>query len=88
MANEVRLEYPKWYDQSDQIEYWLRNNAGIGSIRYGGREGEIRHWLNGDDWLYYMLYPESRDSALLEESITVFIFKYEKTAIEFALRFA
>ena len=87
MPHEIRIAYPKWQDQNDKMESWLRTNAGTGSIRYGGREGEIRHWLNGDDWLYYVQYPMA-EQAILEESITVYIFKNEKTATEFALRFA
>ena len=87
MPHEIRIPYPKWQTQNDKMDLWLRTNAGTGSIRYGGREGEIRHWLNGDDWLYYVQYPMA-EQAILEESITVYIFKNEKTATEFALRFA
>lgn len=73
--------------QSDLIEDWLRTNAGKGSVRYGGREGEISHWLNGDDWLYYNCYTLG-DSDKLADQDTVFIFRNEKIATEFALRFA
>lgn len=73
--------------QSDKVEDWLRTNAGTGSVRYGGREGEIRHWLNGDDWLYYVQYPMA-EQAPPEEGTSVYIFKNEQIATEFALRFA
>ena len=87
MPSEIRIPYPKMHTQADQVQEWLRTNAGTGSVRYGGREGEIRHWLNGDDWLYYVQYPMA-EQAPLEESVTVYIFKNEQTATEFALRFA
>jgi len=70
-----------------KIDEWLRTNAGTGSVRFGGREGEIRHWLNGDDWLYYVQYPLA-EQTVLEESTNVYIFKNEQIATEFALRFA
>ena len=69
------------------IESWLHVNAGQGSVRYGGREGEIDHWLNGDDWLYYNCYTLG-DSDRLEDQDTVFVFRNEQVATEFALRFA
>ena len=40
-----------------------------------------------DDWLYYVQYPMA-EQAPLEESVTVYIFKNERIATEFALRFA
>lgn len=74
-------------EQTEEMHQWLNKNAGTGSIRYGGREGEINHWLNGDDWLYYNCYTLG-DSDRLEDQDTVFIFKDERVATEFALRFA
>jgi hypothetical protein len=86
VPSEIRIPYPKLEKNLNEIEEWLRTNAGTGSVRYGGREGEIRHWLNGDDWLYYVQYTLG-DQASLEDSTTVYIFKNEKVATEFALRF-
>jgi hypothetical protein len=86
MPSEIRIPYKKMEKQQDLVDAWLREYAGIGSVRYGGREGEIKHWLNGDDWLYYVQYPMA-EQAVLEESTTVYIFKNEKVATEFALRF-
>lgn len=87
MPSEIRIPYPKIEIQQDQVEEWLRTNAGTGSVRYGGRSGEIRHWLNGDDWLYYTCYS-LEDSDQLKDQDTVFIFRDERVATEFALRFA
>ncbi len=87
MPSEIRIPYQKMEGQADQVDIWLKQNAGAGSVRYGGREGEIRHWLNGDDWLYYVQYPLA-EQAPFEESVTVYIFKNERVATEFALRFA
>lgn len=87
MVNKVKVPYPKMSAQTEQIHVWLNANAGTGSVRYGGRESEINHWLNGDDWLYYNCYSMG-DSDRLEDQDTVFIFKDERVATEFALRFA
>lgn len=87
MPNKVKVPYKKMSSQTAEIESWLQANAGTGSVRYGGREGEINHWLNGDDWLYYNQYSLG-DSDRLEDQDTVFIFRDERVATEFALRFA
>lgn len=87
MPSKVKVPYKKMSEQHDAIESWLGINAGQGSVRYGGREGEIDHWLNGDDWLYYNCYTLG-DSDQLGDQDTVFIFRDEKIATEFALRFA
>lgn len=87
MPSEIRIPYAKMQQHNGRIDEWLRTNAGVGSVRYGGREGEIKHWLGGDDWLYYIQYPMA-DQSPLEESVTVYIFKNEQIAIEFALRFS
>lgn len=69
------------------IEAWLLANAGRGSVRFGGRDGDIQHWLNGDDWLYYNCHSLG-DSDQLEDTDSVFVFKDQQVATEFALRFA
>lgn len=86
MPSKVKVPYKKMSEKTDEIESWLKANAGAGSVRYGGREGEINHWLNGDDWLYYNQYSLG-DSDQLEDQDTVFIFRDERVATEFALRF-
>lgn len=87
MPSKVIVPYEKMTSKHDQIESWLSANAGRGSVRFGGREGKIHHWLNGDDWLYYNAYSLG-DSDKLADADTVFIFKDERVATEFALRFA
>lgn len=87
MPSEVVVPYEKMVSAHDDIESWLRKNAGTGSVRYGGRGNEIKHWLNGDDWLYYNAYSMG-DQDKLSAANTVFIFKDERVATEFALRFA
>lgn len=87
MANKVKVPYKKMESLNEEIHQWLDANAGRGSVRYGGREGEISHWLNGDDWLYYNCYSLG-DSDKLADQDTVFIFRDERAATEFALRFA
>lgn len=87
MPSKVKVPYKKMSEKSTEIEAWLKTHAGTGSVRYGGREGEINHWLNGDDWLYYNCYSLG-DSDRLEDQDTVFVFRDERVATEFALRFA
>jgi len=87
MPSTIKIPYRNMTQKHDEIESWLKANAGTGSVRYGGREGEIQHWLNGDDWLYYNQYSLG-DSDKLEDSDTVFVFRNEQVATEFALRFA
>lgn len=87
MPSTIKIPYRNTIEKHDAIEAWLRDNAGRGSVRYGGREGEINHWLNGDDWLYYNSYSLG-DSDRLEDSDTVFVFRDAQVATEFALRFA
>lgn len=86
MSAEIRVKYNKLEDCREEVDQWLRDNAGSGSARYGGREGTIRHWLNGDDWLYYSEFDQGEDQ--LAETDVVFLFKDERIATEFALRFA
>lgn len=87
MATKIKINYKRMSEHNEEIHLWLNANAGQGSVRYGGREGEINHWLSGDDWLYYNCYSLG-DSDRLEDQDTVFIFKDEKVATEFALRFS
>ena len=87
MPSEVTVPYNKMETLKSDIEDWLTKNAGIGSARYGGRTGEIRHWLNGEDWLYYNCWTDG-DLADYEHTNTVFVFRDERVATEFALRFA
>jgi len=86
MSATVKIKYTKATSQLEAIEEWLYANAGVGSSRFGGREGTIKHWLNGDDWLYYGEYPIGADA--LEDTDYVFVFRDEQVATEFALRFA
>ena len=88
--NTVTVPNTTKQDKEEEITSWLKENAGFGSARYGGKEGHIRHWLNGDDWLYYNQwvgeFPGTVDD--LDTTSTVFVFRDEKIATEFALRFA
>jgi hypothetical protein len=81
--------------KTDSIEKWnsIREflvTLGNGSSRFGGREGDVDHWLNGDDWCYYdrwnVVDSDQPDSAE-QISNTVFVFKNKEHAVEFALRF-
>lgn len=87
MPSEVIIPQSKMETHKSEIEDWLIKNAGIGSARYGGREGKIRHWLNGEDWLYYNSWTLD-DQADYEYTDTIFVFRDERLATEFALRFA
>lgn len=85
--NTVTVPYQTMEEKKDEIESWLKANAGQGSARYGGKDGHIRHWLNGDDWLYYNCWTEG-DLGDMDHTNTIFVFRSEKLATEFALRFA
>lgn len=87
MPSKLVIPYEKMTSNHNDIEKWLKDNAGVGSMRYGGRGNEITHWLNGEDWLYYISYPEG-DQDKLSDANTVFIFRDERIATEFALRFS
>ena len=87
MPSKIKISSEKLNQKKDEIESWLKTNAGHGSARYGGREGEVDHWLNGEDWLYYNQYTLG-DLGDLDHPDTVFVFKDERVATEFALRFA
>ena len=80
MASDVTVPRRTMESKQAEIDQWLKQHAGTGSARYSGRDN-VRHWLSGDDWLMYDLIDETQDN-------TVFVFKDEQLAIEFALRFA
>lgn len=86
--NKVTVPKETIEGRMDQIRAWLRENAGIGSTRFGGREGHINHWLSGDDWLCYEEYSMAVADDEFTTSQYVFVFRDEKAATEFALRFA
>ncbi|CAB4133453.1 hypothetical protein UFOVP257_200 [uncultured Caudovirales phage] len=90
--NKIIVDREKIEGRLDEVDQWLRKNAGQGSARYGGQRGTINHWLNGDDWLYYDLYNMSEEDEIgmanVESATTVFVFRSESVAVEFALRFA
>ena len=76
MASDVTVSRQTMETKQVEIDQWLKKHAGAGSARYAG-PNNVRHWLNGDDWLNYEL-----------DDVTVFVFKDEQLAVEFALRFA
>lgn len=80
--NTIVIPYEKYETLREEIDEWLKTR-GRGTARYGGREGVIKHWLGGDDWCYYNQWD--RESNV---SDTIFLFKNEKDAVEFALRFS
>ena len=85
--NTVTVPQHTFEEKRAEIEAWLKANAGEGSVRHGGKDGHIRHWLNGDDWLYYNAWTEG-DLGELTHTDTIFVFRSETLATEFALRFA
>ena len=87
MSAKIVISASRMQQMKSEIEAWLAANAGRGSARYGGKDGQIDHWLNGDDWLYYNQYTAG-DAENLQESGTIFLFKRSDLATEFALRFA
>ena len=76
MASDVTVSRQTMETKQVEIDQWLKKHAGPGSARYAG-PNNVRHWLNGDDWLNYDL-----------DDVTVFVFKDEQLAVEFALRFS
>lgn len=80
--NTIVVPQEKYQTLKEDIADWLKTR-GQGTSRYGGKAGEIRHWLGGDDWCYYTQW----DTEQTVES-TVFLFRKETDAVEFALRFA
>lgn len=91
----VKIEEQKFLDKNQEIIDWLEENAGIGTSRFSGKEGDISHWLNGDDWLYYLETIRvirqdtfSPPELEYEEYWHVFKFRNAEVATEFALRFS
>jgi hypothetical protein len=78
----ILVPYEKYDALKEDIEAWLRTR-GTGTARYGGKAGEVTHWLGGDDWCYYTQWDTERTVET-----TVFLFRRETDAVEFALRFA
>lgn len=76
MASDVTVPQRTMETKQIEINLWLEKNAGKGSTRYAG-PNNVRHWLNGDNWLNYEL-----------DDVTVFVFKDAQLAVEFALRFS
>ena len=83
MSSKINVPFKTMETKKDEINSWLKTNAGNGSARYGGREGVISHWLNVEDYCYYNQFTSEAD--LLD---TIFVFRDERVATEFALRFA
>jgi len=83
MSCKVQVPFKTIEIKKDEIDSWLKANAGYGSARYGGKEGVINHWLNGEDYCYYNQFSNQHDKL-----DTIFVFRDERVATEFALRFA
>ena len=83
MSSRIHVPFATMQTKKAKIDSWLEANAGTGSARYGGREGVINHWLSGEDYCYYNQF--SSDNDMLD---TIFVFREERVATEFALRFA
>ena len=89
MTSRVAISSEKIEDgKIEEICEWLQKNAGQGSSRYGGQKGNVSHWLNGDDWLYYEEYTLSAAEDRAVDANYIFVFRSEEIAVEFALRFA
>lgn len=90
MSSKVIVPTEKLSNRMDEVRAFLQKEVGRGSARFGGKEGNINHWLNGDDWCYYDQWEDDpgRDPAHGPNVVnTVFVFKNEAHAVEFALRF-
>ena len=85
--NKVIVPQDKYNAFKDEIKAFLKE-CGIGTARFGGRIGSINHWLGPDDWCYYDQWETSANPDLEQTVNTVFLFRNEKNAVEFALRFA
>ena len=86
MSSRIHVPFATMQTKKAKIDSWLEANAGIGSARYGGRAGIINHWLNGEDYCYFDQFTTK--DGLFETFDTVFVFRDERVATEFALRFA
>lgn len=86
-VNQVVISSDRYHEQRPAIIDFLKD-CGIGTSRFGGRTGEVKHWLGTDDWCYYDQWETQADPDLNHVINTVFIFRSERAAVEFALRFA
>ena len=85
--NKVIVTSEKYKLSRDEIAAFLKE-CGQGTSRFGGRVGSINHWLGPDDWCYYDQWETSVNPELEQTINIVFLFRNEKNAVEFALRFA
>ena len=85
--NKVIVPQDKYNAFKDEIKAFLKE-CGTGTSRFGGRVGSINHWLGPDDWCYYDQWETMLDPDLNQIVNVVFLFRSEKNAVEFALRFA
>ena len=85
--NRVIVPSEKYEVLRDEIKEFLKE-CGTGTARFGGRVGSINHWLGPDDWCYYDQWETSVNPDLELAVNVVFLFRNEKNAVEFALRFA
>jgi len=85
--NKVLVPQDKYDALNDEIKAFLKE-CGTGTARFGGRVGSINHWLGPDDWCYYDHWETMLDPDLNQIVNIVFLFRNEKNAVEFALRFA
>ena len=85
--NRVIVPSEKYEVFRDEIKEFLKE-CGTGTARFGGRVGSINHWLGPDDWCYYDQWDTSVNPELELVVNVVFLFRNEKNAVEFALRFA
>ena len=85
--NRVLVPHDKYDALQDEITAFLKE-CGTGTSRFGGRVGSINHWLGPDDWCYYDQWETMLDPDLNQIVNVVFLFRSEKNAVEFALRFA
>ena len=83
MSSRIHVPFATMQTKKAEIDSWLEAYAGHGGARYGGREGVINHWLNGEDYCYYNQFGDAYNPL-----DTIFVFRDERIATEFALRFA
>lgn len=86
MSSRIHVPFKTMQTKKSEIDSWLEANAGTGSARYGGKEGIINHWLNGDDYCYFDQFTTIDGQFTTYD--TVFVFREDRIATEFALRFA
>lgn len=86
-VNRVAVPSEKYDIVKDEIHKFLAD-CGQGTSRFGGKTGSLNHWLGTDDWCYYdewVFDPETEEEMSFN---TVFVFRDQRKATEFALRFA